>query len=93
MLYDLPAPTTELPAGLPATETLAGGGTQGKNGAGQIGYLGPCPPAGPEHHYQFRLFALDAPLNLPPGESKAAVEGAMQGHILAQTALVGLFKR
>jgi hypothetical protein len=93
VVYDLPPSTTELPAGVPAGETLAGGGKQGKNGVGQTAYMGPCPPPGPEHHYNFRLFALDAPLNLEPGKSKAEVERAMETHILAQTVLTGLFGR
>jgi phosphatidylethanolamine-binding protein (PEBP) family uncharacterized protein len=51
-------------------------------------------PAGRRaHHYQFRLYALDAPLGLPAGESKTAVEAAMQGHILDQVTLVGLYGR
>jgi Raf kinase inhibitor-like YbhB/YbcL family protein len=93
VVYDLPASTTELPAAAPPGETLAGGGEQGNNGVGQPGYMGPCPPEGPEHHYQFRLFALDAPLNLEPGKTKAEVEEAMQTHILAETMLTGLFGR
>ncbi len=93
VLYDLPASTTELPAGVPEGETLTGGGTQGMNSAGQVGYMGPCPPAGPEHHYRFRLVALDAPLNLEPGKSKGEVEEATETHILAETVLTGLFSR
>lgn len=93
VLYDLPASTTELPTGVPKGATLTGGGTQGTNGVGETGYLGPCPPAGPEHHYRFRLFALDAPLDLEPGKSKGEVEEAMETHILAETVLTGLFGR
>jgi Raf kinase inhibitor-like YbhB/YbcL family protein len=93
MLYDLPASMTQLLAGVPVGETLTGGGKHGKNGVGEMGYMGPCPPAGPEHHYRFRLFALDAPLDLEPGKSKAEVEQAMETHILAETVLTGLFSR
>ena len=93
VVYDLPASTTKLPPGVPAGDALAGGGKQGKNGIDQTGYMGPCPPPGPEHHYRFRLFALDAPLDLAPGRSKADVENAMDTHILAETVLTGLFSR
>jgi len=93
VVYDLPASTTGLAAGVPAGETLMDGGKQGKNGIDQMAYMGPCPPAGPEHHYRFRLFALDAPLGLEPGASKSEVEQAMETHVLAETVLTGLFGR
>jgi Raf kinase inhibitor-like YbhB/YbcL family protein len=93
VVYDLPASTAELSAGVPEGETLTDGGTQGTNGAGDMGYMGPCPPAGSEHHYRFRLFALDSPLNLEPGKSKAEVDEAMETHVLAETLLTGLFSR
>jgi hypothetical protein len=40
--------------GLPAGSHLGG-----PNGAGGKGWTGPCPPAGPPHHYRFTLRALD----------------------------------
>ncbi|HEY1871769.1 MAG TPA: YbhB/YbcL family Raf kinase inhibitor-like protein [Chitinophagaceae bacterium] len=67
-------------------------GTQGKNGAGGNKYLGPCPPTG-THHYHFRVYALDAKLNLQDATDKAALETAMKGHILASGELVGLYKK
>jgi Raf kinase inhibitor-like YbhB/YbcL family protein len=33
---------------------------EGSNGAGGVGWTGPCPPAGPAHHYVFTLTALGA---------------------------------
>jgi len=67
-------------------------GAQVKNGAGSNKYIGPCPPTG-THHYHFRVYALDAKLNLQEATDKAALEAAMKGHILASGELVGLYKK
>ena len=67
-------------------------GTSGKNGAGAMTYTGPCPPNG-EHHYHFKLYSLDTELALAEGATKAEVEAAMQGHILQEAELVGLYNR
>jgi hypothetical protein len=68
------------------------GGVQGLNGGGKAGYTGPCPPSG-VHHYHFMVYALDTRLDLPAQTDKAALEKAMQGHILALGDLVGLYKK
>jgi len=68
------------------------GAIQGKNDFGNQGYGGPCPPSG-THRYFFKLYALDAPLALMSGATKAQIEEAMKGHILAQTERIGLYKR
>jgi hypothetical protein len=93
VLYDLPAGTRALPEGLAALGQLEDGSRQGRNDFGEIGYGGPCPPPGSPHHYHFMLYALDAKLNLAAGATRAQVEAAMQGHILAHGELVGLYKR
>ncbi|MBI3237082.1 MAG: YbhB/YbcL family Raf kinase inhibitor-like protein [Chlamydiales bacterium] len=64
----------------------------GINTKGALAYQGPCPPDR-EHRYFFKLYALDIRLNLPPGISKADLEKAMQGHILARAELIGLYKK
>ncbi|MDP9236541.1 MAG: YbhB/YbcL family Raf kinase inhibitor-like protein [Chloroflexota bacterium] len=89
VVFDLSPDTTALPEGV----TLPPQAVSGKNGAGTQEYLGPCPPAGAPHHYRFHLYALDTPLNLPPGSSKSEVIAAMNGHILGESLLTGLFSR
>ncbi len=93
VLYDLPAGTRGLPEAVPAQGDLAGGGRQGSNDFGNIGYGGPCPPSHSPHHYVFTLYALDTKLDLPAGATRAQVEAAMKGHILARGELVGLYNR
>jgi hypothetical protein len=90
VVFDLAPAMTELPA----AATLPAQAVSGKNGAGTQQYIGPCPPPGSaDHHYRFRLYALDTPLNLPPGSSKDDVIAATAGHLLGEAELVGLFKR
>jgi len=93
LAYNIPASETSLPAGVPQTAEIAGGGTNGINGFGHIGYNGPCPPPGKMHHYHFRLFALDS--TLMPGDKPDAdaVRSAMSGHVVANSELVGTFQR
>ena len=68
------------------------GAQQGMNGAKKLGYIGMCPPSG-THHYHFRVYALDTKLDLDKNTDKAGLEKSMQGHVLAEGDLVGLYKK
>ena len=68
------------------------GAVQGFNGAKHAGYIGMCPPTG-THHYHFKIYALDTQLTLDNSTDKAGLEKAMQGHILAEGEIVGLYKK
>jgi Raf kinase inhibitor-like YbhB/YbcL family protein len=70
-----------------------GDGTEGKNDFSRLGYGGPCPPKGSNHRYFIKLYALDSMLDLKEGATKAQVESAMRGHILAQGQLMGKYGR
>lgn len=72
--------------------TIPTGAMQGMTDFGRTGWGGPCPPSG-AHRYQFKLYALDVELALPPSSRKSDIERAMAGHILEQTVLVGLYQR
>ncbi|MBX4210911.1 YbhB/YbcL family Raf kinase inhibitor-like protein [Candidatus Parcubacteria bacterium] len=84
--YNIPANTTVIKEGQ-EPEGSAGSGT-----AGNKTYSGPCPPSG-THHYHFKVFALSDNLTLAEGATKDQVLTAMQGKILAQGELVGLYSR
>lgn len=67
-------------------------GMIGVNGKGESAYQGPCPATG-KHTYHFKLYALDALLDLAPGASKQEVEEEMAGHIIDSAELVGTYSR
>ncbi len=93
VIYDLPAAANGLPENVPKQPELENGAHQGRNDFRKTGYGGPCPPAGKPHRYFFRLYALDSATRLKPGASKAELEKAMKGHILAQAELMGQYGR
>ena len=95
VLWNLPGTRDALPENVPKTGALKepGGAHQGNNTWPKIGYYGPCPPPGKPHRYYFKLYALDGPLSLKAGATKADVERAMQGHVLAQAQLMGTYGR
>ncbi len=93
VLYDMDPQTFQLQQGVAKSEAVPGIGKQGLNDFGKIGYGGPCPPPGKPHRYYFKLYALDTMLNLKPKAKKRDVEQAIKGHILAQTELMGKYKR
>jgi Raf kinase inhibitor-like YbhB/YbcL family protein len=74
-----------------ASDPAEQGGVVGLNSFNRVGYSGPCPPRMELHHYFFRVFALDAPLDAKPGSNREAVDAAMSGHVLAEGALMGTF--
>ena len=93
VMYGLSAETTSLGEGVPKERAVPGGARQGVNDFGRIGYGGPAPPPGPSHRYYFKVYALDATLDLESGLTKQQLLNAMKGHILAQGELMGKYKR
>ena len=89
ILFNIPPTVTGIPEGGSA-------GIAGVNGGGERGYFGPCPPPRyepHEHRYFFKAFALDTTLSLSDGASKAEVEAALIGHVLAESVLLGRYQR
>ena len=97
VIFNLPPDARGLPEDVPKDEKLASGALQGKIASGgigyPIGYFGPCPFKGSSHRYRFTLYALDTSLDLAAGTSKEQVLQAMEGHILAQSQLIGIYQR
>jgi Raf kinase inhibitor-like YbhB/YbcL family protein len=92
VLFNLPPLTRSLPEAVPADPTLGNGAIHGSNSWNTIGYGGPCPPGG-EHRYFLKLYALDSLLDLEVGATKEQVVESMEGHIVAQTELMGTYSR
>lgn len=91
VLYDLPPDSEGLPEAV-APSALPPGTRQGSNNWKRTGYGGPCPPIG-THRYFFKLYALDVRLGDLNSPSKARLEEAMRGHVLAETQLMGTYHR
>ena len=68
------------------------GAVQGVNDFKKNFYGGPCPPTRP-HKYVFKVYALGTPLELDPKCTKVDLEKAMEGYLLAQGQLIGVYKR
>jgi Raf kinase inhibitor-like YbhB/YbcL family protein len=66
---------------------------QGRNALGNVGYDGPLGTLNRPIRYRFRLFALDAPLDLSPGLEREAFERAISGHVLEQSDLIVTYER
>jgi hypothetical protein len=71
---------------------VAGGPAEGRNGFGDVGYGGPCPPSG-SHRYVFRLLALDATPTFKDPPSASEFRAAISGHVLLETTLTGTYRR
>ena len=92
VLYDVPPTTKELPEGVQNAANAGAGARDGKNDFGQTGWQGPCPPKG-RHRYFHKVYALDTVLSDLGTPTKAALEKAMSGHVLAKGELVGTYEK
>lgn len=92
VLYHLPPTMRELPEGVNPSEVTKSGAMQGRNDFHQTGYGGPCPPGG-THRYFFRLYALNAAVELHAGATGKELESAMKGRISAEAQLMGRYAR
>jgi Raf kinase inhibitor-like YbhB/YbcL family protein len=93
VLFNVPAHATGLPEGVPRQAELPDGSRQGTNDFGKVGYGGPSPPKGKPHRYYFKLYALDAVLDLPAGGTKAQLLDAMKDHVLDEAQCMGQYGR
>ena len=87
VVWNIPGNTTMIPEGGPVPSGANQYSLRGPQ------YMGPAPPAGhPYHHYIFEVYALNAMLDVPAGATRADVEKAMEGKIIARGAYVGRAK-
>jgi Raf kinase inhibitor-like YbhB/YbcL family protein len=93
VVFNLPADASDLPEDAAKSKSFPANARLGVNDFKGIGYGGPCPPAGKQHRYFFKVYALDIRLNLPPGAAKKDLDAAMTKHILADGQLMGTYQR
>lgn len=92
VIFNIPATVRQLAEAMPVTERLPDGTIQGRNGADKSGYFGPRPPSG-THHYHFDLYALDTTLALGPSATADSLSTAIEGRVLGQASLLGLYSK
>lgn len=73
-------------------ETTPINAVEGTNDFGTAGWGGPCPPSG-RHRYEFHLYALDTKLDLPTTSRKEDLREALEGHILDEASITGLYEK
>jgi Raf kinase inhibitor-like YbhB/YbcL family protein len=94
VLFNMPPGITGLSEGIAVSkDKTTEGAIEGINDFGNNSYGGPCPPPGAAHRYYFKIYALDKKLDLTSKATKADIEAAMTGHILAKGQLMGKYKR
>jgi len=91
VLVNLPPDGGGLPEGVPPAD-LPRGTLEGTSDFKRTGWGGPCPPIG-RHRYFFKLYALDIELTGLRHPTKAQVERAMAGHVVAQAELMGTYEK
>ena len=89
VVYNIPLAPTGL---LEASKKLPAGALDGLNDWDRTGYGGPCPPIG-RHRYFHKLYALDTVLPDLRKPTKAKLEAAMKGHVIAEARLVGTYRK
>src|SRR5579883_589541 len=81
VVYGVPPETTSIAEGVdPGTL----GARVGMNDFKSVRYAGPCPPRRELHRYVFRVFALNAPIDLPEGATKETLYANLNAHVLAE---------
>ncbi len=86
-LFDIPSQTHRIAEGRTA-------GVSAMTSFGAPGYGGPCPPPGRAHHYRFTVYALNV-FHIGANAQTKGPEllAMMKPHLLAEGAIVGLYKR
>src|SRR5450432_1150304 len=87
LLWNINAKATEI-----WEDNVPQNAVEGTSDFGNAKYGGPCPPSG-AHRYYFTAYALDTVLSLPSSATRAAVEKAIAGHVIAKGSLMGIYSR
>jgi len=87
VVVGIPADAEGLPDG-----QLPSGASAGQAGFGRAAYGGPCPPSG-THRYEFRLYALSAPLGAGAAPTADQVRSAAADKTIEAALLTGRYSR
>lgn len=90
VVCNLPSNTRELSEAVTSVDDLPGNATLGVNSMGEAGYTGPCPDTTTDRAV-FHLYALDTMLNASLGVERKDVEAQMDGHVLDEAELIGIY--
>ena len=93
LAYDIPSEVRDITENQLRGIPLTNGGLQGLNSWGNMGYGGPCPPAGTTHTYRLSIYALDSMLLLPPGATEDELILGIESHFLANILISGTYSR
>lgn len=89
LLWNMESKTHYIPE-----DNVPGNALLGTTSFEKIGYGGPCPPRGNKpHRYMFKVYALDVELDLNEGAFKEELLKAMEGHVLDEGLITGLYGR
>ncbi len=88
LLVNIPSNMSQLQQGA----SLPEGAVSVGNSYGKTGYSGPCPESG-THHYAFKVWALDTVLDLDATATQDDVMKAMEGHMVANNQIIGVYTR
>jgi len=92
VIFNLPSDNTSLSEWIMEREEIDNGTKQGFNDFGTIGYRGPCPPGG-THRYYYKVYALNTEIQLPAKITKDELLNEMEGHIIDEGHIMGLYSR
>jgi Raf kinase inhibitor-like YbhB/YbcL family protein len=92
VIFNLPGTVRNLPQAIAKAAEVPGGGRQGRNDFGTVGYGGPCPPSG-IHRYVFQLYALKKALDLQGGAASEEVRRGIKSETLGRGELIGRYGR
>jgi Raf kinase inhibitor-like YbhB/YbcL family protein len=98
VIYKIAGTAKGLPENIPIDPAAqmpadVAGAVQGTSGFRRPIYRGPAPPPGKPHHYHFKVYAIDAVLDLKPGLTKAELLEAIKGHVVGEGELVAIYER
>ena len=91
---NIPATEDGVAQGAGTSDGMPAGTVQIANDYGIEGWGGPCPPEGDTpHRYNFTLYALPAPIDVPDGASKAVIGFIVNASASAKAEMQATFGR